>query len=138
MLPSGVEFHYRMKSKRPLHAAIKRHAAMQLHAGSLADHEWKINPSPTKKAIHRRTAPISPPDSATPYMPVFYFSRSNVNTAAPAQEVRVDPPRLPGRAGTGTPPQRPRTPESNRFSLRRTGKSPVALTRFRRDEPASR
>jgi hypothetical protein len=116
LLTSAIEFHCRMKSKRPLHAAIKRHAAIQLHAGSLVDHERKINPTPTKSKPPLRTALISPSDSASPcHNRFFYFWRSNVNTAVPAQEVRVDPPRLPGRAGTGTPPQRPRTPESNRF-----------------------
>jgi hypothetical protein len=60
LLTSAIEFHCKMKSKRPLHAAIKQHAAIQLHAGRLVEHERKINPTPTKSKppLHSSHFPI--------------------------------------------------------------------------------
>jgi hypothetical protein len=94
---------------------------MQLHAETLVDHEWEINPSPTISNPPLRNRSHFHCRFCRHVTTVLIFLRSNV-TAAPAQEVRpvrVDPPRGPALA-----PRR-RTPQSNRLSCRTTGKSPV-------------
>jgi hypothetical protein len=69
---------------------------MQLHAETLADHEWEINPSPTisnpplGNRSHFHIQILSPCDDGFEF-----FLRSNV-TAAPAHEMRVVT-RLAGR-----------------------------------------